>query len=335
MLDGAFAVLDALAHADDGLGLTALARASGLAKTSAYRLAEQLVDLGAVQRVDGATTSGHGSGASGSAGSPTRCCGRPRRRRCTALAVQSRAMASLRILHEDRLRVICTTMPHGHAYMPNPADRRIDRPHRHRARPLRHPTRQQRCASRLLDRARMAATSRVHPRPARDRGRPSRGLSRHLLRVRPGVVAQRDLCRRGDRCPAGREANPQPARPRGLRRAPHRSGIALTGPLHGGVVPQWTAIRLKDSRAGQARPAATVCDAAARSQRRCVGCEWPTPRARRVLTWSRDLLTSGRPAGRTTGRLAFTRATGVRLEQPALGITTMVIEASQTGLPPP
>ena len=49
VLDGAFSVLDALAHADEGLGLTALARASGLAKTSAHRLAEQLVTLGAVE----------------------------------------------------------------------------------------------------------------------------------------------------------------------------------------------------------------------------------------------------------------------------------------------
>jgi IclR helix-turn-helix domain len=52
VLDGAFAILEALSRADDGLGLTALARASGLAKASAYRLAEQLVSLGAVQRVD-------------------------------------------------------------------------------------------------------------------------------------------------------------------------------------------------------------------------------------------------------------------------------------------
>ena len=43
VLDGAFCVLNALAHADEGLGLTALARVSGLAKTSAHRLAEQLV----------------------------------------------------------------------------------------------------------------------------------------------------------------------------------------------------------------------------------------------------------------------------------------------------
>jgi hypothetical protein len=51
VLNGVFAVLDALADADGGLGLTALARASGLAKTSAYGLAEQLVTFGAVQRV--------------------------------------------------------------------------------------------------------------------------------------------------------------------------------------------------------------------------------------------------------------------------------------------
>jgi hypothetical protein len=34
------------------------------------------------------------------------------------LAVQSRTMSSLRILHHDRLRVICTTAPHGHASWP-------------------------------------------------------------------------------------------------------------------------------------------------------------------------------------------------------------------------
>ena len=38
------------------------------------------------------------------------------------LAVQSRAMASLRVLHEQRLRYICATVPHGHAYVPDPAD---------------------------------------------------------------------------------------------------------------------------------------------------------------------------------------------------------------------
>src|ERR1700683_4331160 len=50
VLGGAFSVLDALARADEGLGLTALARSSGLAKSSVHRLAEQLLTLGAVER---------------------------------------------------------------------------------------------------------------------------------------------------------------------------------------------------------------------------------------------------------------------------------------------
>ena len=45
VLYGAFAVLEVLADADGGVGLTALAGACGLAKTSAYRLAEQLVKI--------------------------------------------------------------------------------------------------------------------------------------------------------------------------------------------------------------------------------------------------------------------------------------------------
>ena len=122
VLDGAFAVLDALAHADEGLGLSALARASGLAKTSAHRLAEQLVTLGAVQCVDHRYYVGPRMLRIGQRWQPD-----PQLRRFAhapvhALAVQSRAMASLRVLHEQRLRYICAAVPHGHAYMPDPAD---------------------------------------------------------------------------------------------------------------------------------------------------------------------------------------------------------------------
>ncbi len=122
VLDGAFAVLDALAHADEGLGLTALARASGLAKSSAHRLAEQLVTLGAVQCFDHRYYVGPRMLRIGQRWQPD-----PLLRRCAqgpvhALAVQSRAMASLRILHEHRLRYICAAVPHGHAYMPDHVD---------------------------------------------------------------------------------------------------------------------------------------------------------------------------------------------------------------------
>jgi DNA-binding IclR family transcriptional regulator len=114
--------LDALAHADHGLGLTALARASGLAKTSVHRLAEQLVTLGAVQCVEHRYYVGPQMLRIGERWQPD-----PLLRRCAqapvhTLAVQSRAMASLRILHEQRLRYICAAVPHGHAYIPGPAD---------------------------------------------------------------------------------------------------------------------------------------------------------------------------------------------------------------------
>jgi DNA-binding IclR family transcriptional regulator len=123
VLDGAFAVLDALADADGGLGLTALAGASGLAKTSAYRLAEQLVALGAVQQREHRYYIGARLGRIGQRWQPDPVLRQAAQAAVHTLAVHSRALASLRILHEDSLRVICTTAPHGHAYLPNPADR--------------------------------------------------------------------------------------------------------------------------------------------------------------------------------------------------------------------
>jgi IclR family acetate operon transcriptional repressor len=122
VLDGAFAVLDTLAEADEGLGLTALARASGLAKSSVHRLAEQLVAIGAVQCFDHRYYVGPRMLRIGQRWQPD-----PLLRRCAqgpvhTLAVQSRAMASLRILHERRLRYICAAVPHGHAYMPDCVD---------------------------------------------------------------------------------------------------------------------------------------------------------------------------------------------------------------------
>ena len=123
VLDGAFAVREALADADGGLGLTALAGASGLAKTSAYRLAEQLVALGAVQRVHHRYYIGARIGRIGQRWQPDPVLRRAARAPVHTLAWHSGAVASLRILQEDRLRVICTTVPHGHAYLPDPADR--------------------------------------------------------------------------------------------------------------------------------------------------------------------------------------------------------------------
>ncbi|HXO48522.1 MAG TPA: helix-turn-helix domain-containing protein, partial [Mycobacterium sp.] len=122
VLDGAFAVLDALANADDGLGLTALARASGLAKTSAHRHAEQLLALGAVERVNHRYYVGPRMMRIGQRWQPEPLLRQCAQRPVHNLAVQSRAMASLRILNENRLRYICAAVPHRHAYMPDHLD---------------------------------------------------------------------------------------------------------------------------------------------------------------------------------------------------------------------
>ena len=111
VLDGAFAVLDALAHADEGLGLTALARASGLAKTSVHRLAEQLVTVGAVQCVERRYYVGPRMLRIGQRWQPDPLLRRFAQAPVHTLAVQSHAMASMRILHEHRLRYVCAAVP--------------------------------------------------------------------------------------------------------------------------------------------------------------------------------------------------------------------------------
>lgn len=52
VLDGAFGLLQVLADRPDGVGLSEVARVAGVPKATAHRLLEQLVELGAVQRVD-------------------------------------------------------------------------------------------------------------------------------------------------------------------------------------------------------------------------------------------------------------------------------------------
>jgi IclR family acetate operon transcriptional repressor len=122
VLDGAFSILSALSHADDGLGLTALARDSGLAKTSTHRLTEQLVALGAVERFDHRYFVGPRMMRIGQRWQPDPVLRRCAQRPVHILAVQSRSMASLRILRENRLRYICAAVPHGHGYMPDHLD---------------------------------------------------------------------------------------------------------------------------------------------------------------------------------------------------------------------
>jgi DNA-binding IclR family transcriptional regulator len=122
VLEGAFAVLSALASADDGLGLTALTRATGLAKTSTYRLAEQLVVLGAVQCVDQRYYVGALVEWIGQRWQPNPLLLRMARGPVHTLATQSCAVASLRILHGERLRLICATAVRGQPHITDIAD---------------------------------------------------------------------------------------------------------------------------------------------------------------------------------------------------------------------
>lgn len=114
VLEGAFAVLDALGRADGGLGLSDLSRESGLAKASAYRLAEQLVSLDAVRRFDRRYYVGARLGRIGQRWEPDPPLRTAARPWVHGLAVQSKAIVSMSILIEDRLQVVCGTAPRGH-----------------------------------------------------------------------------------------------------------------------------------------------------------------------------------------------------------------------------
>ena len=141
VLGGAFAVLEALAQADAGLGLSGLARASGLAKTSAYRLAEQLVGLGAIQRVDRRYYVGARVGRIGQQWQPDPLLRRAAQTTVHALAVKSRAVASPLILLRAPIAHDLwhdATRPCVHA---EPRRPRVDGPHCHRPRPLCDPAR--------------------------------------------------------------------------------------------------------------------------------------------------------------------------------------------------
>ena len=228
VLDGAFAVLDALAHADEGLGLTALARVSGLAKTSAHRLAEQLVTLGAVQCVEHRYYVGPRMLRIGQRWQPDPLLRRSAQAPVHALAVQSRAMASLRILHEQRLRYICAAVPHGHAYMPDPADpESIARTATGRVLYATQPAGDVTLPD-CWTRREWRNLARVHPRSARDSGRPSGRGCRHVLRICARVVAEWGLRWRGHRHGPRKRSTRRPTRPGVVHRVPHRRRPSAT-----------------------------------------------------------------------------------------------------------
>ena len=121
VLAGAFGILDVLGRADLGLGLTELAQATGLAKTTVHRLAEQLVDVDAVQRVGNRYFVGPTIARLGRCWQPD-----PQLRQAAygpvrLLAAAAHTAAAVYVLDEGRAHLVTATVCRDRSWLP-PAD---------------------------------------------------------------------------------------------------------------------------------------------------------------------------------------------------------------------
>jgi DNA-binding IclR family transcriptional regulator len=118
VLEGAFEILNALGCADGGLGLTELAQATGLAKTTVHRLAEQLVDVGAAQRVEQRYYVGPAIARLGRSWQPDpqlrqAACGPVR-----ILAARANTAAAVYVVRERRAHLITAAVCRGQSWLP-------------------------------------------------------------------------------------------------------------------------------------------------------------------------------------------------------------------------
>lgn len=121
VLMGAFEILDVLGRTDTGLGLTELARETALAKTTVYRIAEQLVSVGAVQRIEHRYFVGPTIARLGRCWQPDpqlrqAACGPVR-----SLAALAHTAAAVYVLHEGRAHLVTAAVCRGKSWLP-PAD---------------------------------------------------------------------------------------------------------------------------------------------------------------------------------------------------------------------
>ncbi|MEV5957968.1 helix-turn-helix domain-containing protein [Streptomyces sp. NPDC051987] len=110
VLEGAFALLDAVRQEQDA-GVTVLAEVCGLPKTTAYRLLDQLAELGAVERSAGRYRIGPGMFRLGHDWQPypgLRAAARWPLRRLTAV---TKATAALAVLHRGQTLILDWTAP--------------------------------------------------------------------------------------------------------------------------------------------------------------------------------------------------------------------------------
>ncbi|MDC2959900.1 IclR family transcriptional regulator [Streptomyces gilvifuscus] len=122
VLEGAFALLDALHHREDA-GVTTLASACGLPKTTAYRLLDQLVELGAVERSAGRYRIGPGMFRLGQGWQPYPGLREAAQRPLRRLAAATGTTATLAVLYEGQTLILDRTGTD--LSRPVPDDRRI------------------------------------------------------------------------------------------------------------------------------------------------------------------------------------------------------------------
>lgn len=118
VLEGAFRLLEVLGRADNGLGLTEAARETGLAKTTVHRLAEQLVDVGAAQRIEHRYFVGPTIARLGRCWQPD-----PQLRHAACepvrtLAALAHTAAAVYVLHEGRAHLVTAAVCPGQSWLP-------------------------------------------------------------------------------------------------------------------------------------------------------------------------------------------------------------------------
>jgi IclR family transcriptional regulator, acetate operon repressor len=111
-------LLEVLSRANNGLGLTELARETGLAKSTVYRLAEQLVDIGAAQRIEqryfvGPTIDRLAQGWQPDPQLQHAACEPVR-----TLAAQTHTAAAVYVLHEGRAHLVTAAVCPGQSWLP-------------------------------------------------------------------------------------------------------------------------------------------------------------------------------------------------------------------------
>ncbi|GLX08327.1 helix-turn-helix domain-containing protein [Microbispora sp. NBRC 16548] len=109
VLEGAFHLLDVLAAAEDGAGLSELARDAGMPKATTYRLLRQLANLGAVERHGQRYFVGRRLARLGGAWQPDPRLQAAAREPVRLLSALTTTVTFLTVLEEDRVRVITAT----------------------------------------------------------------------------------------------------------------------------------------------------------------------------------------------------------------------------------